>query len=116
MPITKSEFQSPGHNMEKELVEMQIGGLDLFDERSDAKMLHSEDKRAFALREREFGRLCDVQDNIRFFFQGVQNRTGGSRVQVEVSVEAEEHVERLVRCTHVLRGGNWQQVSREVRE
>ena len=61
VPITKSEFQSPGHNMEKELVEMQNGGLDLFGELRDAKMLHSEDKRAFALREPEFGRLCDVQ-------------------------------------------------------
>ena len=37
-------------------------------------------------------------------------------MQVEVSVEVEEHVERLMRCTHVLRDGNRQQVSREVRE
>ena len=58
VPITKSEFQSPG--------EQQNGGPDLIDEPSDAKMLHNEDKRAFALREREFGRHCDVQDNIRF--------------------------------------------------
>ena len=93
------------NNMEKELVKMQNGGPDLFDEPGDWKMLHNEDKRAFALRERQFGRYCDVQDNVSFF-QGEQNKTGGSRVQVEVSVEVEEHIERLVRCTHVLRDGD----------
>ena len=30
------------------------------------------------------------------FFQGGQNKTGGSSVQVEVCVEVDEHVERLV--------------------
>ena len=36
-------------------------------------------------------------------------------MQLEVSVEVEEHVERLVRCTHVVReDGIRQQVSREL--
>ena len=46
-----------------------------------------------------------MQDKKRFF-QGEQNKTGGSRVQVKVSVEVEEHFERFVRCTHVLRDGD----------
>ena len=36
-------------------------------------------------------------------------------MQVEISVEADEHVKRLVRCSHVSReDGNWQRVSHEV--
>ena len=36
-------------------------------ETSEAKMLHEEDKRAFATREREFSRHGNVQDKITFF-------------------------------------------------
>ena len=72
-------------------------------------MLHKEDKRGFALKEREFGRHGNVQDKIKFFADKHQD------MQVEVSVEVDEHVGRLVRCAHVLReDGNRQQVSREV--
>ena len=48
-------------------MEIQNGGPDLFDEISEATMLHREDKRAFALREREFGRHGNVQEKIKVF-------------------------------------------------
>ena len=38
------------HRMENQLVEIPNGGPDLFDEPSESKMLHKEDKRAFGLR------------------------------------------------------------------
>ena len=71
VPITKSEFQSlcdlhdegtfmaqcgRVHKMEKNLVDVQNGGPDLFDEINEAKMFHNEDRRVFAPREREFGK------------------------------------------------------------
>ena len=43
------------HKMEKDLVDIQNGAPDLLDEMSDSKMLYNENKRAFALREHEFG-------------------------------------------------------------
>ena len=63
--ITESKFQSlcnkyeeftlmaycgQWYKMEKKLLNTQIGGPDLFDEIRKAKMLDSEDKRAFAPR------------------------------------------------------------------
>ena len=82
VPITKGEFQSLNdlhdegtfmaqcgqwHKMENKLVDIQNGGLDLFDEISAAKMLHNEDKRAFALREREFAGYGNVDNMTRLF-------------------------------------------------
>ena len=55
------------------LVDIQNGGPDLFDEVNEAKMLHEEDKRAFAARRWEFGRHGNVQDKIRFF-EGEQKK------------------------------------------
>ena len=60
---------------------------DLFFLTSAAKMIHAEDKRAFALREREFGRHGCVQDKISCFEEEHNNK--GSNVQVEVSVEVD---------------------------
>ena len=54
------------HKMEKKLVKIQNGGPGFSDERSEAKQLHNEDKRAFALREREFGGNGNVQSKIIF--------------------------------------------------
>ena len=56
-------------------------------------MLHKEDKKGFALREREFGR--------QVFFPGEQSKKG-SNVHIEVCVEVGAYVEKLVRMTHVL--------------
>ena len=42
------------HKMEKDLVDIQ-NGPDLIDEMSEANVLYNENKRAFALREHEFG-------------------------------------------------------------
>ena len=63
VPITKSGFQSLwdlpnegtfiaqcGRWHKKEKVDIQDEGPDLFGEISDAKMLHNEDERAFALK------------------------------------------------------------------
>ena len=77
MPITNREFQSlcdlqeEGNfmaqcglwkTMGKKLVDIQNGGPDLFDEvRGAIIMLHGEDKRAFASREREYGGHGNVQ-------------------------------------------------------
>ena len=76
-----------------------------------ATILHNEDTRTFApkdLRGRSY-----VQSKISFF-QGEQNKKGSS-VQVEVGVETDEQVERLVRCTYVLHEhGGKQQFCREV--
>ena len=48
------------------------------------------------------------------FLEGEQNKIG-SDVQVEISVEVDEHVEQWVRCAHVVReDGDRQQVSHEV--
>ena len=70
---------------------------------SDVKMVHNEHKRVIALRERrEFGGNGNAQNKI-WFFTGGKNKKGDSSVQVEISVEAEEHVERLLRCTDMLR-------------
>ena len=80
---------------EKTLVEIQNGGPDLFDEISEATMLHKEDKRASALRERVFGRHCNVQDKFKVFFEAEQNKKWTN-----------EHVERRVRCAHCL-SGRW---------
>ena len=54
------------HKMENKSTDIQNGGADLFDEISEAKILHNEDKPAFALREREFGGQGNVQSKIRF--------------------------------------------------
>ena len=43
------------HKMQKKLVNIQNGGLSLLNEIREAKIMHSEDKRTFALREPEFG-------------------------------------------------------------
>ena len=95
-------------------MDIRNGGRDLFDERSAAKMLYNEDERAFALRERELEGHGIVQSKISFS-GGEQNKKRDSSVQVEVSVEVNEHVERLVRRTYVLReDGDRQQFSREV--
>ena len=59
-------------------------------------MLHIEDKRAFALMEREFGGHGHVQKKMRFF-EGERNTKGGSGEHVEVSVEVEEHVAHVFR-------------------
>ena len=82
VPCTKSEFQSlcdlddegtfmaqcgRWHKTEKKLVDTQKGGLDLFVEISEAKMLHRADRRAFPLRERVLGRHGHVQSKTRFF-------------------------------------------------
>ena len=50
--------------MEKKLVDAQDAGPDLLDEIGEAKMLHNEDKRAFALSEQEFGGHGNVQSKI----------------------------------------------------
>ena len=64
VPITENEFQSLcglhddgtfkaqsglWHKMERKLVEIQNGGPVLFDEMSEAKMLHNRDKTSFSL-------------------------------------------------------------------
>ena len=67
------------YKMENKLAEIQNGELGLFDEMSEAKMLHNQDRRAFALRKREFG-TCKT----RFGFLREQHKEG-SRVQAEVS-------------------------------
>ena len=86
VPITRSEFQSLcdlhdegtfmaqsglWNKTENKLVDIQNGAPDLFDDIGEAKMLHNEDKRAFAPRE-EFGRSwwCDKRDQ---FFGGEQH-------------------------------------------
>ena len=58
VPITKSEFQcfcdlhEPSwHKIEQKLVDAQNGGPHFSCETREAKLLHGEDKRAFALRE-----------------------------------------------------------------
>ena len=60
-----------GTKTENKLVDIQNGAPDLFDDIGEAKMLHNEDKRAFAPRE-EFGRSwwCDKRDQ---FFGGEQH-------------------------------------------
>ena len=47
------------------LVEVEHCGLDLSDERSEAQMLHQEDVRSLALRDREYGGHSKVQSNIQ---------------------------------------------------
>ena len=47
--------------MEKKLVDIQNGGLDLCDETGEAKMPHNEDKGPFAQRDGEFGGQGNVQ-------------------------------------------------------
>ena len=43
------------HKMQKKFVNKKNGGLSLLNEIREAKIVHSEDKRTFALRELEFG-------------------------------------------------------------
>ena len=77
VPITKMNFDlhdegtfmaqcGRWHKMEKKLVDIQNGGPDLFFGVSEAAMIHDEDKRAFALRVREFGGHCNVRSKTRF--------------------------------------------------
>ena len=76
------------------------GGPDLFDEIRETKIMHSEGRRIFASREREFGGNGHVRNKIRI--SGGDHRSG-SKVQVEVGVEADERSEKLVRNTDVVR-------------
>ena len=55
------------HKIDKKLVDIQNGGPDLFDELREAKLLHREDKRAHALRRREYERYGNVQSEINIF-------------------------------------------------
>ena len=57
-------------------------------------------RRIFASREREFGDHCRVRNKIRI--SGGDQRSG-SKVQVEVGVDADERSEKLVRNTDVVR-------------
>ena len=57
------------HKMENDLVDIQNEGLDLIDEMSEANMLYNENKRAFALREHEFGGHGNVRARSVFFFK-----------------------------------------------
>ena len=97
VPITQGEFQNlqdlhdegiftaqcgPWHEMEKKLVD-----------------IHYEGRRIFASREREFGGHGHVRNKIRIF--GGDHR-GGSKVQVEVGIEADKQSEKLVRNTDVV--------------
>ena len=72
----------------KEVGGDQNGGLDLFDQISEAKMFHNEDKRASALTEREFRRHGNVQDRISFFEE--EQTQKGTTVRVEVGVEVDK--------------------------
>ena len=90
-----------------------VGGPDLLDDVREAQMLHNEDKRAFAVRKREYEGHGKVQRKIRFF-EGTRSDRG-STVQVEIFVEVDEQVERLVRCTNLWReDGAKQRIGREV--
>ena len=72
------------------------------------KLLHREDKRAHALRRREYERYGDVQSKINIF-EGSKRES--STVQVEFCVEVDEEVEKLVRCKHLRReNGDKQQM------
>ena len=117
VPITQAEFQNlcdlhdegifmahcgPWHKMEKKLVDIPNGGPDLLCEIRETKMMHSEDRRVFASRERELGGYGHVQDKIRIC--GGDQR-GGSKVQVEVGVEVDAQSEKLVRNTDVVHDG-----------
>ena len=61
--------------------------------------IHNGDMRIFASREREFGGHGRVRHKIRIF--GGDHR-GGSKVQVDVGVKADERSEKLVRNTDVV--------------
>ena len=73
----------PWHKMEKKLVD-----------------IHDGDRRIFASREREFGDHGRVRNKIRI--SGGDQRSG-SKVQVDVGIEADEQSEKLVRNTGVVR-------------
>ena len=97
----------------KNLVDIQNGGPDLLDEVREAQMLYNEDKRAFAVRKREYEEHDKVQRKIRFF-EGTHSERG-STMPVEIFVEVDEQVERLVRCTNLWReDGAKQRIGREV--
>ena len=81
MPITNSEFQSfcdlheegtfmdrcgLWHTMERSWWISKMEGRDLLDDVREAQMLHNEDKRAFAVRKREYEGHGKVQRKIRF--------------------------------------------------
>ena len=123
IPITNVEFQSLcylhkegtfmaqcglWHKMDKKLVDIQNGGPDLFDELREAKLLHREDKRAHASRRREYERYGNVKSKTTHL-KGAKRES--SSVQVEICVDVDEQVEKLVRCKHLRRGnGDKQQI------
>ena len=84
------------------------------DEIGEAKMLHNEDKRAFALIEQEFGGHGNVQSEIGFS-DGNQSVGGDSNVQVDVDLEVDERFVRLFLNIDVFHGdGERARINKEV--
>ena len=113
VPTTKGEFQSlcdlhdegtfmaqcgPWHKMDKKLVDIQNGGLDLMDEIRDSKCCAMKIKEPWLQRKHDVCG-CYVRSKIRLF-KKEENNGNGSNVQEEITVEVDECVERLVRPLH----------------
>ena len=109
VPITKGEFQSlcdlldegtfmtpceRYHKMDKKLVDIQNGGLDLMDEIRDSKCCAMKIKEPW-LQRKHYVCGCHVRSKIRLFKKEENNRNGLND-QVEIRVEVEKRVERLV--------------------
>ena len=113
VPTTKGEFQSlcdlneaatffakcgPWHKMDKKLVDIQNGGPDLMDEIMDAKCCAMKIKEPWLQRKHDVCG-CHVRSKIRIFKKEENNRNRCNDL-VEIRVEVDECVGRLVRPLH----------------